>query len=92
MKRTGKIYWISTKEVEISQSPTGNVYYAMTTLPDQPNFWWAILLFLSDPAKYMDECEVCFLVDWAPHDVLNTLDHLDVYQCSKKVATIHFRT
>lgn len=90
MKRKGKIYWISTKEVEINLSPTGNVYYAMTTLPDKPNYWWAILLFLSDPARYMDECEVCFLAGWAPHEVLDTLEHLDVYQWGRKVATIHF--
>lgn len=90
MNRTGKIYWLNTKEVETGQSPTGNVYYAMTNLPGKPNYWWAIVLFLSDPARYMDECEVRFLVDWAPHEVLPTLDHLDVYRWTKKVATIHF--
>ena len=48
----------------------------------------ALKCFILEPDKYVSDCLVAFLVDHAPHEVLNTIESVDVYAGNKKVATI----
>ena len=49
-------------------------------------------MFILEPDKYVSDCLVSFLVDHAPHEVLNTIESVDVYAGNKKVATIILKT
>lgn len=91
MEKEGKIYWLKQEEGGLSVLPKQEICYAVTVLPQMAPSNWSIKIFILEPGKYVSDCLVSFLFDHAPHEILNTIESLDVYSC-KKVATIKFET
>ena len=92
MEKDGVIYWLKPEEGGLRSLPTDELCYAVTVLPQMKPSAWSIKMFILEPGKYVSDCLVSFLVDHAPHYVLNTIETVDVYAGSKKVATIKLKT
>lgn len=90
MYKEGKIHWLKIEEGGLKAPPTQDVCYAVTCLPQINPSWWSIKIFLLEPNEYISDCEVSFLFEHAPHDILELIDYLDVYDGPRKVATIYF--
>lgn len=90
MSRKGKIYWLSAEEGGRKNYPTTETYYA-TTYIAQLSSYWSITIHLLQPNECINDCEVSFLVDEAPYEILNSIENLDIYEGAKKVATIYFQ-
>ena len=88
MEKEGVIYWLKPEEGGLKNLPTYELCYAVTVLPQVEPSAWSIKMFILEPDKYVSDCLVAFLVDHAPHEVLNTIESVDVYAGNKKVATI----
>ena len=89
MKRQGKIHWLKMEERGRKSPPEVETYYA-TTYISQLLQYWSIKVYLLQPGEYISDCEVAFLVDKAPNNILNSVEELDVYEGAQKVATICF--
>lgn len=92
MEKEGVIYWLKPEEGGLKNLPTYELCYAVTVLPQVEPSAWSIKMFILEPDKYVSDCLVAFLVDHAPHEVLNTIESVDVYAGNKKVATIILKT
>ncbi len=92
MGKEGKIYWLKKEEGGLSQLPTNEIFYATTILPQVNPSAWSIKISRFEPGKNESECFVSFLFDHAPHEILNTIDSLNVYGGSKIIAIIKFET
>lgn len=92
MEKEGKIYWLKQEEGGLSVLPTQEICYAVTVLPQIDTPSWSVKIFILEPDKYVSDCLVSFLFDHAPHEILNTIESLDVYGGNKKVATIKLKT
>ena len=73
-----------TRRRRIEKSATYELCYAVTVLPQVEPSAWSIKMFILEPDKYVSDCLVAFLVDHAPHEVLNTIESVDVYAGNKK--------
>ena len=91
MEKEGKIYWLKQEEGGLSVLPKQEICYDVTVLPQVAPSNWSIKNFILEPGKYVSDCLVSFLFDHAPHEILNTIDSLDVYG-GRKVATIKLKT
>lgn len=89
MGKEGKIYWLKSEEGGLKVPPIQEICYAVTFLPQINPSWWSIKVFLLEPNEYISDCEVSFLFEHSPHDILKSIDFLDVYDDPKKVATIY---
>ena len=79
MEKEGVIYWLKPEEGGLKNLPTYELCYAVTVLPQVEPSAWSIKMFILEPDKYVSDCLVAFLVDHAPHEVLNTIESVDVY-------------
>lgn len=92
MEKEGTVYWLKPEEGGRTTLPTQELYYAVTVLPQVEPSSWSIKIFILEPGKYESDCLISFLFNHAPYEVLNTLKSVDVYEGSKRVATIILKT
>lgn len=68
------IYWFSEAEGGRKKPPTGTEYYPTIELEDESTWSLAIKFDRTNSSnnKMMDNCEVCFLFEHAPHHLLSS--------------------
>lgn len=68
------IYWFSEAEGGRKKPPTGTEYYPTVELEDESTWSLAIKFDRTNSTdnKMIDNCEVCFLFEHAPHHLLSS--------------------
>lgn len=87
------IYWFSEEDGGRKKPPTGEEYYPTTELEDGSTWSLAIKLDRENPTHnaMIDNCEVCFLFDHAPHHLLRSSAEFILYEGPRKVGAMVIR-
>ena len=84
------IYWFAKEEGGRIKPPTGNEYYPTIELEDGST--WSLAIKFERPNsmqnEMIDQCEVCFLFEHAPHDLLSSSSEFILCEGPHKVAAM----
>lgn len=85
-----KIIWLTAIEGgRQSSPPLAGFYYPTTKLPYEPENWSLVINIIKtqkEPIRWMSEGNMQFLVEHAPHHLLEELEKIEIYEGPKKVA------
>lgn len=87
-----KIIWLTSIEGgRQSPPPLSGFYYPTTQLPYKPNNW-SLAIEITHTQKesehWVSEGNMQFLVEHAPHHLLEELEKFEIYEGPKKVADV----
>lgn len=93
MLKRAIIYWFSEEDGGRKKPPQGTEYYPTTKLEDGSTWSLLIKFDRTNPTQNekIDNCEVCFLFDHAPHHLLSSSAEFILYEGPHKVGTIVIR-
>ncbi|MEQ5225459.1 hypothetical protein ABN220_07440 [Proteus cibi] len=87
-----KIVWLTAIEGgRQSPPPLAGFYYPTTQLPNEPKSW-SLAIEITDTKQasehWISEGYMRFLVEHAPHHLLDELEKFEIYEGHKKVADV----
>ena len=87
------IYWLSKEDGGRINPPTGEEYYPTIELEDGITWSLAIKFERTNPRQneMIDNCEVCFLFEHAPHHLLSSNTEFILCEGSHQVAAMVIR-